>query len=94
MRQASGQAAGRLGTASPRPVYSCWDSGSVDKRQSDVSPLGPLTLLFGSRGDGDLRDFDVAPDGQRILTTRAAGVADGPARRLVLVENWQSGLAR
>lgn len=58
------------------------------------SPLGKLTLLFSSRGDGDLRDFDVAPDGQRIPTTRADGGVDGSARHLVLVENWQSELAR
>lgn len=57
-------------------------------------PLGQLTLLFDSRGDGDLGDFDVAPDGRRILTTRAVGSGDGSARHLVLVENWQSGLAK
>ncbi|HKI82997.1 MAG TPA: hypothetical protein VKA63_01575 [Candidatus Krumholzibacteria bacterium] len=58
------------------------------------SPLGRLTLLFDSRREGDLQDFDVAPDGQRILTTRAAGSVDGSARHLVLVENWQSGLTK
>ena len=55
-------------------------------------PLGPLTLLYESQGDGDLRDFDVTADGQRILTTRAAGGAVGPTRHLVLVQNWPSGL--
>ncbi len=58
------------------------------------SPLGELTRLFSSRGNVDLRDFDVSPDGQRILITRASGGVDGSARHLVLVENWQSELAR
>lgn len=64
-------------------------SARVDPAQD--SPLGPITLLFDTRGFGS---FDVAPDGQRILTTRPAGGGDGPARRLVLVQNWQSGLPR
>ena len=64
-------------------------SARVDPAQDP--PLGPVTLLFDSR---DFGDFDVAPGGQRILTTRPAGGSDGTARRLVLVQNWQSGLSR
>lgn len=64
-------------------------SARVDPGQDP--PLGPVTLLFESRG---FRDFDVAPGGQRILTTRPAGGGEGPTRHLVLVQNWQSGLSR
>ncbi|MBE0565595.1 MAG: serine/threonine-protein kinase [Krumholzibacteria bacterium] len=64
-------------------------SARVDPAQDP--PLGPITPLFDAR---DFRSFDVAPDGQRILTTRPVGGGDGPARHLVLVQNWQSGLSR
>lgn len=64
-------------------------SARVDPAQDP--PLGPVTLLFDTREFGN---FDVAPGGQRILTTRPAGGSDGTARRLVLVQNWPSGLSR
>ena len=66
-------------------------SARVDPAQDP--PLGPVTLLFDldNRGFGS---FDVAPGGQRILTTRPAGGGAGPAAHLVLVQNWQSGLPR
>jgi Tol biopolymer transport system component len=53
-------------------------------------PLGAVTRLFDLRGDDDGYDYDVAPDGRRLLFTRASGGGEGAARHLVLVQHWQS----
>jgi dipeptidyl aminopeptidase/acylaminoacyl peptidase len=51
-------------------------------------PVGAITKLFDL--DGTLDDFDVSPDGQRILFIRPMKSDSDAARRMVLVENWRA----
>jgi Tol biopolymer transport system component len=66
---------------------------SADVEPSRDPPLGALTRLFRLSGDNRGSDFDVSADG-RILLTRPSGGADPSAGRMVLVQNWRSGLEK
>ena len=56
-------------------------------------PLGAVTRLFPVTDDVSI-DFDVSADGQRFLMTRPAGGGKAPELRLVLVQNWESGVEK
>ncbi|HEU4333989.1 MAG TPA: LpqB family beta-propeller domain-containing protein, partial [Candidatus Eisenbacteria bacterium] len=55
-------------------------------------PLGTVTKLFdlGMLEAVVEQEFDVSPDGKRLLFPRVSKGTAGNARRLVLVENWRA----
>ncbi|HEY6571754.1 MAG TPA: hypothetical protein VI198_00420, partial [Candidatus Eisenbacteria bacterium] len=55
-------------------------------------PVGSVTKLFevGALGAVSATEFDVSPDGRRLLFSRVSAGAAESTRRLVLVQNWRS----
>jgi hypothetical protein len=61
-------------------------------RTSPALRLGTPTPLFTLRGDASWTDFDVTPDGQRILAIVLKVAGDrSPA---TVVTNWPRGIGR
>jgi len=81
-------------------------SGSGPSRRSMVSvaidpahdpPVGAATALFAIDPkwirSGEM-SYDLPPDGERLLAVREASGTAGRAQRMILVQNWESGLAK
>ena len=63
-------------------------------RSAQDPPLGAVSKLFDLDNTFEADDFDVSPDGQRFLFARDVKNDSEAARRMVLVENWRTGLTR